>query len=44
MNDSLADILGIIVDGGTVVYVGYKTGRWVLEHREADPSPHDPGG
>jgi hypothetical protein len=34
MNDSLADILGIVVDGGTVVYVGYKTGRWVLENRE----------
>ena len=34
MNDSLADMLGIIVDGGTVVYVGYKTGRWVLENRE----------
>ncbi len=34
MNDSLADILGIIVDGGTIVYVGYKAGRWVLENRE----------
>jgi hypothetical protein len=34
MNDSLADILGIIVDGGTIVYVGYKTGRWVLANRE----------
>jgi hypothetical protein len=34
MNDSLADILGIIVDGGTIVYVGYKTGRWVVENRE----------
>lgn len=34
MNDSLADILGIIVDGGTIVYVGYKTGRWVLKNRE----------
>jgi hypothetical protein len=34
MNDSLADILGIMVDGGTIVYVGYKTGRWVLANRE----------
>jgi hypothetical protein len=34
MNDSLADILGIIVDGGTVIYVGYKTGRWVVANRE----------
>jgi hypothetical protein len=34
MNDSLAYILGIIVDGGTIVYVAYKSGRWVLENRE----------
>jgi hypothetical protein len=34
MNDSLANILGIIVDGGTIVYVSYKTGRWVLENRD----------
>jgi hypothetical protein len=34
MDDSLADILGIIVDGGTVVYVSYKAGRWMVENRE----------
>jgi hypothetical protein len=34
MNYSLADILGIIVDGTTIVYVGYKAGRWVLNNRE----------
>jgi len=34
MNDSLADILGIIVDGGTIVYVGYRTGQWMLENRD----------
>ena len=34
MNDSLANILGIIVDGGTIVYVGYKSGCWVWKNRE----------
>jgi hypothetical protein len=34
MNESMADILRIIVDGGTVVYVGYKSGRWELKNRE----------
>lgn len=34
MNYSLAEILGIIVDGGTIVYVSYRTARWMLENRE----------
>jgi integrase len=34
MNYSPADILGIIVDGGTIVYVSYKTGHRVWKNRE----------
>ena len=34
MNDSLADIFGIIVDGGTIVYVGYKAGHRVWKNRD----------
>jgi hypothetical protein len=36
MDDSLANILGIIVDGDTIVYVSYKTGHRVWKNRE-DP-------